>query len=220
MKLKLKQLAILLGGVGATGVASQMGSGVAHASTKTVKVKVKSGDTAWKIAKDHKASLKQLVKENKLKDNGNLIYIGQTLNVEEGNQFQADLDNKNDGKEKTVLNSTATTQTQQPVATVQQQTQAVQNVQRQVPQQATTASTTSNVSGSEAQAKEWIARHESSGSYSAQNGRYYGRYQLDLSYLHGDLSAQNQERVANNYVKNRYGSWTNAQSFWQSHGWY
>ena len=58
MKLKLKQLAILLGGVGATGVASQMGGNVAHASTKTVKVQVKKGDTAWDIAKKHKTSLK------------------------------------------------------------------------------------------------------------------------------------------------------------------
>ncbi|WP_457769256.1 aggregation-promoting factor C-terminal-like domain-containing protein, partial [Lactobacillus gasseri] len=35
-----------------------------------------------------------------------------------------------------------------------------------------------------------------------------------------DYSAANQERVADNYVKSRYGSWTNAQSFWQANGWY
>lgn len=217
MKLKFKQLAILLGGVGATGVASQMGGNVAHASTKTVKVQVKKGDTAWDIAKKHKTSLKKLVKENNLKDNGNLIYVGQTLNVEEGDQFKDDL-KKVDKAKKPV-----TTQTQAVVAQ-KAQSQAVSQapVQRQqAPVQQQTASTyRSNAVGSEKQAKEWIASRESSGSYSAQNGRYYGRYQLDLSYLHGDLSAANQERVADNYVKGRYGSWTNAQAFWQAHGWY
>lgn len=69
-------------------------------------------------------------------------------------------------------------------------------------------------------AKEWIAQKESGGSYTAQNGRYYGRYQLDSSYLGGDYSAANQERVADQYVANRYGSWEAAQQFWMSHGWY
>ena len=73
---------------------------------------------------------------------------------------------------------------------------------------------------SEQQAKEWIAARESGGRYNAQNGRYYGRYQLDISYLHGDLSPQNQDNVANNYVNGRYGGWAAAQRFWQSHGWY
>lgn len=69
-------------------------------------------------------------------------------------------------------------------------------------------------------AKEWIAQKESGGSYTAQNGRYYGRYQLDSSYLGGDYSAANQERVADQYVANRYGSWEAAQQFWLTHGWY
>lgn len=79
---------------------------------------------------------------------------------------------------------------------------------------------TSNATGSEASAKAWIANRESGGSYSARNGQYIGKYQLSASYLGGNYSAANQERVANNYVKSRYGSWTAAKSFWQSHGWY
>ena len=82
------------------------------------------------------------------------------------------------------------------------------------------SSYTSTVSGDEATAKAWIAARESGGSYTAQNGQYYGKYQLSSSYLHGDYSAANQEQVADNYVKNRYGSWTAAQQFWQGHGWY
>ena len=84
----------------------------------------------------------------------------------------------------------------------------------------TTTTYTSTVSGDEAAAKAWIANKESGGSYTAQNGRYYGKYQLSSTYLNGDYSAANQERVADNYVASRYGSWTAAQQFWQSHGWY
>ncbi|MSE09799.1 peptidoglycan-binding protein LysM, partial [Lactobacillus salivarius] len=58
------------------------------------------------------------------------------------------------------------------------------------------------------------------GSYTATNGQYIGKYQLSASYLNGDYSAANQERVANQYVTSRYGSWVAAQQFWQSHGWY
>ena len=91
-------------------------------------------------------------------------------------------------------------------------------VQRQA--QPAQSSYTSNVSGSEAAAKAWIAGRESGGSYSARNGQYIGKYQLSASYLGGDYSAANQERVADNYVKSRYGSWTGAQKFWQANGWY
>ena len=76
------------------------------------------------------------------------------------------------------------------------------------------------LSSSEAAAKEEIAQRESSGSYTAQNGQYYGRYQLASSYLNGDLSPENQEKVADNYVASRYGSWTAALAFWNAHGWY
>lgn len=85
---------------------------------------------------------------------------------------------------------------------------------------ASASANTGAASGSEASAKAWIAARESGGSYSARNGQYIGKYQLSASYLNGNYSAANQERVANNYVKSRYGSWQAAKSFWQSHGWY
>ena len=93
-------------------------------------------------------------------------------------------------------------------------------------EQATTSKATTTVSASDglsaedAAAKEWIAQKESSGSYTAQNGQYYGRYQLSLSYLNGDLSPENQEKVANQYVVNRYGSWSAAKNYWLANGWY
>lgn len=80
--------------------------------------------------------------------------------------------------------------------------------------------TTPSLSGSEASAKAWIAAHESGGSYSARNGQYIGKYQLTASYLHGDYSAANQERVADQYVKGRYGSWTAAKNYWMAHNAY
>lgn len=83
-----------------------------------------------------------------------------------------------------------------------------------------TSSYTSSLSSSEEAAKEWIAQKESGGSYTVQNRNYYGKYQLSISYLNGDLSAANQEKVADQYVASRYGSWTAAQAFWESHGWY
>ena len=109
-------------------------------------------------------------------------------------------------------------------APVQQRTYSYASAQKQTTQVAqktqTTTSYTSNASGPEAAAKAWIAGRESGGSYSARNGQYIGKYQLSASYLGGDYSAANQERVADNYVKSRYGSWTGAQKFWQTNGWY
>lgn len=88
------------------------------------------------------------------------------------------------------------------------------------PTTSTVTATTTPASSSEEAARQWIIQHESGGNYSAQNGQYYGAYQLSLSYLNGDLSASNQDTVANQYVASRYGSWAAAQAFWQQNGWY
>lgn len=87
-------------------------------------------------------------------------------------------------------------------------------------QTAYTPNNNSNLSAADQAAKDWIAYHESRGLYTVENGQYYGKYQLSLSYLNGDLSPENQERVADQYVANRYGSWTAAQQFWMANGWY
>lgn len=84
----------------------------------------------------------------------------------------------------------------------------------------TTTSYSSNLSAEDAAAKEWIAQKESGGSYDARNGIYIGRYQLTNTYLNGDYSAENQERVADAYVAERYGSWSAAKAFWLANGWY
>lgn len=169
---------------------------------------VKAGDTLSGIAAKYNTSVTELYSANNL--SSDLIRVGQVL------KLHAD-------------RVTVSVQPQQP-QTVQPQVQA-QTVQPQAAQPSAqqttqapvvqTSRTQSSAStGNSSSAKEWIAMHESSGNYAASNGRYFGRYQLDKSYLHGDYSPANQERVANNYVSSRYGSWENAKSFWQQHGWY
>ena len=132
----------------------------------------------------------------------------------------------------TVASQAAATNTQpsqQPASTVQQQQAAPQqavattqsrNAAAYNNTDNTSSNYTSSVSGNDATAKAWIATRESGGNYSARNGQYVGKYQLSASYLNGDYSAANQERVADQYVASRYGSWSAAQAFWQSHGWY
>ena len=84
----------------------------------------------------------------------------------------------------------------------------------------TSTSSTSSSSSEEEAARLWIIQKESGGDYTAVNGSYYGAYQLDISYLNGDLSAENQDKVANEYVMSRYGSWVAAKAFWEQNGWY
>ena len=84
------------------------------------------------------------------------------------------------------------------------------------------APNTTYVGVDENAAKEEIARRESGGDYNAMSktGKYVGRYQLTNTYLNGDYSPENQEKVADEYVKNRYGSWEAALAFHNAHGWY
>ena len=69
-------------------------------------------------------------------------------------------------------------------------------------------------------AKDYIAQRESGQDYEAVNGQYYGKYQLQIDMLGGDLSPENQEATAQRYMEERYGTWENAQEFWDEHGWW
>lgn len=104
--------------------------------------------------------------------------------------------------------------------TTQKTTKQATTSKTDTTQVTTTVSASDGLSAEDAAAKEWIAQKESSGSYTAQNGQYYGRYQLTITYLNGDLSPANQEKVANQYVVSRYGSWSAAKNFWLANGWY
>lgn len=170
---------------------------------------VKEGDTLSEIAETHNTTVEKLAENNHI-DNIHMIYVGQELVI--------------DGPAAPVAPASTTyeapaAQDEAVSATVAETTE----VEEETPAASETVAeetVAATVSGSEAEAKEWIAQKESGGSYTATNGRYIGRYQLTDSYLNGDYSAENQERVADAYVAGRYGSWTAAKNFWLNNGWY
>ncbi|WP_049504608.1 LysM peptidoglycan-binding domain-containing protein [Streptococcus oralis] len=171
---------------------------------------VKPGDTLSEIAEKYNTTVEKLAAKNNIKDI-HLIFVDQVLVIE--------------GTASTVAPA-ATTEETAPVATETVEEAPAATTTYEAPAAPATPAAESNtaaastVSGSEAEAKEWIAQKESGGSYTATNGRYIGRYQLTDSYLNGDYSAENQERVADAYVAGRYGSWTAAKNFWLNNGWY
>ena len=178
---------------------------------ETTTYTVKSGDTLSGIAEKYNTTVEKLAEKNKIKDI-HLIYVDQVLVI--------------DG-EAPATSTTSTATAEAPVAapaatetTTYEAPAASVTVAEETVATTETSASTSTVSGSEAEAKEWIAQKESGGSYTATNGRYIGRYQLTDSYLNGDYSAENQERVADAYVAGRYGSWTAAKNFWLNNGWY
>lgn len=178
------------------------GAAAANADTVTVK----SGDTLSQIADENNTTVSSIQSLNSLQ-NIHLIFPGQKLVI-----------NANNGDAAVSTQQSAQT-TQQSAQTTQQASQ--QQTMQQASQQQTMQTTQQAVaSSSEQAARDWIASRESGGSYTAQNGNYYGKYQLSSAYLGGDYSAENQERVANSYVLNRYGSWANAKSHWLQNGWY
>lgn len=201
-KLKLVLGVGLMLGVTAIGVTSN--SYKADASTRNGNIiTVQSGDTLSEIATTYNTSVDQLVKDNNLA-NKDLIQVGQQLNL-------TGSVNKQPVSQQPVNQQPVS---QQPV----NQTDSVS--QPQTNQQPVDNTTSNNQSSSEQEAKEWIAQRESTGSYTAQNGNYYGKYQLSSSYLNGDYSPANQERVADNYCLERYGSWQNAKAHWVANGWW
>lgn len=199
----MKKNTVLASAVALTGLFSS--TVIANADTITVK----EGDTLSKIAKENKTTVETLVKANKI-SNADLIFVGQELETElkdaDKNTDQQVSNQSNTGSVQSSTNTNVVGSTYQaPAATSSNSSYS---------------SYSSNVGGNDAAAKAWIAQRESGGSYTAQNGQYIGKYQLTASYLGGDYSPANQERVADQYVANRYGSWSNAKSHWLANGWY
>lgn len=162
---------------------------------------VQSGDTLSAIALKYGVSVEEIKNANGL--SSDLLLVGQKLKV--GGQLQS----------QTKTQAQPQTQTQTEVE-AQPQTQTQTQPQPQVQPQTQQPTLNDN----EQSAKNWIAQKESNGSYSATNGQYVGKYQLSSSMLNGDYSPENQERVADNYVTQRYGSWQNAKEAWLANGWY
>lgn len=184
---------------------------------------VQSGDTLSAIALKYGVSVEEIKNANGL--SSDLLLVGQKLKV--GGQLQPQVQPQTEPQTETQAQTEAQPQEQvqpqpqteaQPQVQPQPQPQTEAQPQEQPQVQAQTQQPTLN--DNEQSAKNWIAQKESNGSYSATNGQYVGKYQLSSSMLNGDYSPENQERVADNYVTQRYGSWQNAKEAWLANGWY
>ena len=181
---------------------------------------VQSGDTlsgiSYKLG--HDLTFVDTLASNNNIANKNLIYVGQKLVIKDDGEVAP----ATQQQVETLPSANTTTQNNQTSSAATTNNSAAQTATAttSASNAASYGNYTSSVAGNDAAAKAWIAARESGGNYGAQNGQYIGKYQLSASYLNGDYSAANQERVADQYVASRYGSWSAAQSFWQSHGWY
>lgn len=177
---------------------------------------VQSGDTLSGISYKfgHDLTFVDTLAANNNIANKNLIYVGQKLVIKDDGEVAPATQQEIATLPETDGNNTNATTSQSTSATTNSNNTASASTY------SANAGYTSSVAGNDAAAKAWIAARESGGNYGARNGQYVGKYQLSASYLNGDYSAANQERVADQYVASRYGSWSGAQAFWQSHGWY
>lgn len=173
---------------------------------------VQSGDTLSTIAYNYFGTADAVDKIAEVNDIAdiNLIYVGESLVIPTDNNDSYTAASYEDTSSNRAAANEQPAQSESSQASSNQASTSSES----------TSSYTSSASGSESSAKEWIANKESGGSYTATNGQYYGRYQLTSSYLNGDYSAANQEKVADEYVASRYGSWTAAKAFWEANGWY
>lgn len=155
------------------------------------KIQVKYGDTVSELAEQYGTTIDAIVQGNNLRD-PNFILAGQNLVIPaKGQSVQAAY-----------------------------QAQTVESTGSSSSSESEVSAVGTGESSAEASARAWIVQRESGGDYNARNGKYIGKYQLDKSYLNGDYSPANQEKTAERYVKQRYGSWVNAQKHWQTHNWY
>lgn len=155
------------------------------------KIQVKYGDTVSELAEQYGTTTDAIVQANNLRD-PNFILAGQNLVIPaQGQSVQA-----------------------------VSQAQTVESTGSSSSSESEVSAVGTGESSAEASARAWIVQRESGGDYNARNGKYIGKYQLDKSYLNGDYSPANQEKTAERYVKQRYGSWVNAQKHWQTHNWY
>ena len=156
------------------------------------KIQVKYGDTVSELAEQYGTTTDAIVQATHLRD-PNFILAGQNLVIP------------------------AKGQSVQAVS----QAQTIESTGSSSSSESEVSAVGTGESSAEASARAWIVQRESGGDYNARrNGKYIGKYQLDKSYLNGDYSPANQEKTAERYVKQRYGSWVNAQKHWQTHNWY
>ena len=196
---KFKKMLVTLGAFGGLLLAG------ASASANSIYT-VKQGDTLSEIALNNGTTIQDILNLNQSITNPNIISVGEQITLPSGQSVQQ---------------AQQTTQVAQTQPVAQQPVQQVQQVTTQQTSATQTQTVVSNQGSSNlGSAAEQIAQAESGGDYNARNGQYVGKYQLSASYLNGDYSPANQDRVFQQYCNQRYGSVENALAFRQSHGWY
>ena len=194
--------------------------GVTAVTANADTVTVKPGDTVSDIVAANHTTIAAIEKANELADI-NFILPGQKLDIDgEGNvkvveQPKAQVSAQAPAKAQTPVKAQAPVQVQQPEQKPAATKPAAQKTQAPVQSHKSAAYT-----GTSSSAKDQLAQRESGGSYTARNGQFIGKYQLGAQMLNGDYSEANQEKVADQYVEGRYGSWENALKHSNQTGWY
>ena len=187
----------------------------------TTSYTIKYGDTLGVIGKASGLSVNELAGINDI-DNVDFILPGNKVLFEADDLGNIDSVSITNEQEEVLVEETVTEEpvSEEPLMTEPVAEEVPYSTPEYVVEEETYAPQAST--SSEQEAKEWIANKESGGDYNITNptGKYIGKYQLDRSYLNGDHSPANQEKVANEYVAERYGSWSGAKQAWQQKGWY
>ncbi|ANZ57447.1 hypothetical protein BGL34_05895 [Fructilactobacillus lindneri] len=198
------------------------GSQSANASTK---ITVKSGDTVNKLASQYNVSAQNIAQANKIQDI-NKIYVGEVFTI--GNDGEVQVSNQSTPApvQAAAPVQQATTQAAPAAKAAPAQTAAPVQKQQVAPAPAKAAAPAAQTTNNSAASTnndgslDSIAAVESGNNYNARNGQYIGKYQLSSSYLGGDYSPANQERVARQYAVSRYGSVANAVAYRNSHNYW
>ena len=187
----------------------------------TTSYTIKYGDTLGVIGKASGLSVNELAGINDI-DNVDFILPGNKVLFEADDLGNIDSVSITNEQEEVLVEETVTEEpvSEEPLMTEPVAEEVPYSTPEYVVEEETYAPQAST--SSEQEAKEWIANKESGGDYNITNptGKYIGRYQLDRSYLNGDHSPANQEKVADEYVAERYGSWAGAKQAWEQKGWY
>ena len=187
----------------------------------TTSYTIKYGDTLGVIGKASGLGVNELAGINDI-DNVDFILPGNKVLFESDDLGNIDSVSITNEQEEVLVEETVTEEpvSEEPLMTEPVAEEVPYSTPEYVVEEETYAPQAST--SSEQEAKEWIANKESGGDYNITNptGKYIGKYQLDRSYLNGDHSPANQEKVANEYVAERYGSWSGAKQAWQQKGWY
>ena len=184
----------------------------------TTSYTVKYGDTLGVIGKASGLSVNELASINDI-DNVDFILPGNKISFESDDLGNIDSVSITNEQEEVLVEEAVTEESvseepsmSEPVAEeISYSTPEYVAEETYVPQTSTSA---------EQEAKEWIAQRESGGSYTAVNGQYYGRYQLNPSLVRHGASPAEQEVAVQKYVNERYGSFVQAKAHWQAKGWY